>query len=102
MGAGESDAGRVLVQFELLRIDPLDRVEVVVEAPRLTGHFPKHFRQVDVVQGEHLADDVEHAVTERVAHPVQLAQQALQDAPLDDRLAALRRGGDEVERIHVT
>ena len=70
MGAGESDAGRVLVQLDLLRIDPLDHVEVVVETPRLTGHFTEHFRQVDVVQGEHLADDVEHAVAERIAHPV--------------------------------
>ena len=38
------------IQLDLLRIDPLDHVEVIVEAPRLTDHFTEHFRQVDVVQ----------------------------------------------------
>ena len=102
VGAGQGNAGRVLIQFELLRIDLFDRIEVVVEAPRFIGHFAEHFRQIDLVQGEHLTDDVEHAIAECVAHPVQLAQQALQDAPLNDRLAVLRGSGDEVERIHVT
>ena len=101
MRSGQGDAGGVLVQLELVRIDSLDGIEVVVEAAWFVGDFAEHVRQVDLVQRQHLADDVEYTVTQCFAHPVQLAQQALEDASFDDRFAILGGSRDEVERVHV-
>ena len=98
----QGDTGRVLVTPKQFRVDLLDYVEIVVEAPRLVRHFTEHVREVDLVQGKHFADDVEHPVPERGPHPVQFAQKPFQDAALYDRLPILRGNRDEVERVHVS
>ncbi len=101
VAAGQGDAGRLLVLAQLVRVDPVDLVEVVVEPARIDGRFAEHFRQVHVVQRQHLADHVEHAAGQRGLHGFQLLQQAFENPALDDGVAVFARGGDEVEGVAV-
>ena len=97
----QGDAGCVLIKSKFLRVDLFNYIKIVVEAFRLIRHFTEHVREVDLVQGEHFADDVEHPISKCVPHSVQFAQEPLQDAPFDDRLTILRGSRNEVERVHV-
>ena len=65
------------------------------------GRFAQHFRQVDVVERKHFADDIEDAVGQNRAHLLQLFQQALKDAAFDDGLAFLGLRRDEIEGVTV-
>ena len=85
--------------FQAVRIDLVDPVEILFEPPRFVRRFAEHFRQVHVIERKHLADDVEDAVIQGHSHLVELMEQALQDAPLDNRLAVLGVAGHEIVRV---
>ena len=67
----------------------VDLVEVFVEPPGVEGRLAEHVRQVDVVDRQHFADDVEDAVGQNGPHLFELFEQAFEDAALDDGLAFL-------------
>ena len=73
----ERDASRLLVLLEPLGVDALDLVEVVVDVLRVVCRLAQHLLEVDVVELEQLADDVEDAVAERLLDLVELLEQAL-------------------------
>ena len=58
----QGDPCRLFVQIELLWVDPVDCIEVVVEAPGLVRRLAEHVREVDPVQRQHFADDIEHPI----------------------------------------
>ncbi len=63
--------------FRRVRVDAVDLVEVLVEPARVVGRFAQHLGQVDVVERQHFADDIEDAVRQDRSHLVELLQQAL-------------------------
>ncbi len=99
VGAGEGDAGGLLVMQEELRVHLFDAVEVFLKAAGVVGGFAENVGEVDVVEREHFADDIEDAVGEDLAHLVELLQEPGEDAAFDDVLALLGLGGDEVEGV---
>ena len=84
VGARQGDAGGLLVLEQPCGVDAVDLVEVFVQPPRIVGGFAQHLGQVDVVERQHLADDVEDAVGQHVPHLLELFQQPLKDAAFDD------------------
>ena len=72
-----------------------------LKPPWIVGGLAQHVGQVDIVERQHLADDIEDAVGQHRAHLVELFQQALEDAAFDDGLAVLGLGGDEVEGVDI-
>ena len=97
----QGDARGFLVVEKPGGIDLVKLVEVLIQPTRIVGGFAEHFRQVHVVEREHLADYVEDAVGKDRPHLLQLLKEAFQNAALDDWLAILGFSGYKIEGVDV-
>src|SRR5262249_43602030 len=101
IGAGQRDTCGFFVLLQAIRIDTVDLFNVLFQTARVVGDVAEHLRQVDVVEREDFANDIEDAPFQSIAHLVELLQEPMQNVSLDDRLALFRVGGDKVKDVDI-
>src|SRR5206468_3422423 len=78
-----------------------DLVEVVVKPSGVEGSLAENVWQVYVVDRQHLADHVEHAVGQHGTHLVEFFEEAFEYAAFHNWLAFLRCAGHKIEGVNV-
>jgi hypothetical protein len=101
MSPSQGDARRPFIFAELVRINPVELVEIVFEPPGIDGGVAEHLRKVDIIEGEDFADYIGDAAGQGSLHRFQLFEEPFQNAAFDDGVTVLAGGGNEVENVTV-